>query len=119
MKTLKSASLLLIAIALILILGLPVFIYRAISAKDKSNYLYSVAYGIDQLGGSILYTQPSFTVSSYTHLLSVMGSTAARRFAALIDFFFGKEHCKDAYHNEVRRDMLEAAAILDTHNECT
>lgn len=102
MRTLKSIFFVLIAFILLIILGPIAFIANLIFRKNKADYLFNIAIGIDQLGGSILYNQPDWTVSGWTyHQFNKTGHLEYYIFMRLIDFFFGKDHCKEAYYNEL------------------
>lgn len=51
MRTLKSIFFVLIAFILLIILGPIAFIANLIFRKNKADYLFNIAIGIDQLGG--------------------------------------------------------------------
>ena len=65
-----------------------------------ADFWWAVAIGIDQLGGSIMYGEPDWTVSSRTFWLRRRGNKWAARFEKIIDFMFGKKHCEDAFKSE-------------------
>ena len=65
--------------------------------KDFGKYLWAIAIGIDQLGGSVLYGKMNWTVSGYTHYLATRGNVWAERFERFIDAIFGQGHCEEAY----------------------
>jgi len=103
----RSIFLLIIAIILFVLISPIAFtvnILRKLSnTKELSNYLFTIAIGIDQLGGSILYTQPDWTVSSWTYIQSKNHKEHYYFiFMKLIDFFFGKDHCKKSYEHEIK-----------------
>ena len=76
-------------------------IFRKIWFKESlSDYFRTIAIGLDQLGGSLIYSQEDWTISSYTYYLSQKGNKYAYFFMQFINFFFGKEHCKKSYENE-------------------
>jgi len=78
-----------------------------------SRYWKTIAIGIDQFGGSVLYGQENLTVSSYTHFLCMTGNKAACVFEKFINFFFGKDHCKKAFEWEVLNDSQELKRFLN------
>ena len=103
---LKQAWLLLIAIILFLPIAPIVFVINVIRWIRK-DYLLNVAIGIDQLGGSILYNEQDWTISSYTCFLC---KTERRfcRFEKFINFFFGKGHCERSFIDEKKEIEKEA-----------
>lgn len=90
-----------LAITLVSVLAVPALILniaRKIFRKEKlSEYFLSVAVGFDQVGGSILYGQEDWTVSSWTYRLHATGNKSATIFMKFIDFFFGEDHCEDSF----------------------
>lgn len=97
----KSFLLMLIALIVITIVTLPVIIgntirkvYRRESIHD---YFFTIAIGFDQAGGSILYGQEDWTVSSWTYVLAYRGNKEAQRFMKIINFIFGENHCEKSY----------------------
>ena len=103
---LKQAWLLLIAVILFLPVTPIVFVINAIR-WIKKGYLLNVAIGIDQLGGSLLYNEQDWTISSYTYFLC---QTEKRfcRFKKFINFFFGKGHCERSFRDEKKEIEKEA-----------
>jgi hypothetical protein len=99
----KNIYLFLIALLLLVTLFLPIFfsnlLIRIFRKKDISNYILNVAIGLDQLGGSVLYNQPDWTVSSWTYIQSKKHYTH-KLFMSFIDFFFGERHCEKSYITE-------------------
>jgi hypothetical protein len=113
----KNMYLAVLAYVIVHITMLPVVLYRLLfkvrSRQAFKDYMFAIAIGLDQLGGSYLYGKPDWTVSSYTHYLTCKGNMRAYRFRQFIDFFFGKNHCRDSYINEVathRKDLDEVQA---------
>jgi len=81
---------------------------KLILKHDIKEYIRTAAIGFDQAGGSILYNQENFTVSSYTyHLCAHENNRWACFFEKFINFFFGKDHCKESYEHEVLEDKQE------------
>jgi len=71
-------------------------------------YWITVAEGIDQAGGSILYGQEDFTISAYTyHLCRGGGNGYACWFMGFIDALFGDGHCEGAWREEIEELMSE------------
>jgi len=107
----RALSLLIVAIALFIIIApfaLPFQLMRKAKRRESiSDYLFTIAIGIDQLGGAILYEKENWTVSSYTYYLCSESRTFACRFNKIIDFLFGEWHCRDSYYRERREDSNE------------
>lgn len=109
----KNFMLMTIAVMLFILIAPIAFIIGLLVYK-LSNYFYVIAIGIDQLGGSILYKQPDWTVSSWTWIKVKNNSKFHKYVMVIIDFFFGKDHCKRAYneemeiHNNLARDIKHA-----------
>lgn len=78
-----------------------------------TTYLKNVAIGFDQLGGAYLYNQPDYTVSTMTHVLSESGEPAAKVFRVIIDFLFGKNHCRESYEWELSEHDAAAKAMRE------
>lgn len=112
----KSAFLLIVAVILIVILSAPVFVVVSatkIAQGRLSKYLKTVAIGLDQLGGSILYEKEDWTVSSYTYFLAKRNQMQGRYyyFMKFIDTFFGKNHCRNAYIWELEKHAEEIETL--------
>lgn len=76
--------------------------------ESVRKYLKDAAIGFDQAGGSVLYQQENFTISSYTYFLCwYKKNKYACKFMKLIDFIFGKGHCKKAYEWEASNDKQD------------
>jgi len=103
---LKQLFLLILAIFLFIIASPFVFVVNTIRLWKK-NYLLQVAIGIDQLGGSILYNEEDYTVSSYTFMLCKYHKKGCW-FMDFINFFFGKGHCERAFNHEQEKIKKEA-----------
>lgn len=111
----KSLFSLFIAILLALIIIPISFIYNIIVKKDKAKYIFNIAIGIDQLGGSVIYNQPDWTVSSWTYYKAeIQLSNIHKYFMRVIDLFFGKRHCFYAYNNEVSQITKEVLKHKNT-----
>lgn len=112
---------LLFIIAVVLAVGLlPIaFVIGLISnIKNLAKYFFAVAIGIDQLGGSVVYAQPDWTISSYSYYLSLK-HPKMKYVVKFIDFFFGKDHCKKSFHWELgisERQLNEIKDVKYTQN---
>lgn len=94
----------LIAIVIVSIVSAPVIMlntvrktFRRESIKD---YFFTIAIGFDQAGGSILYNEKDWTVSSWTYKLCSEGNKSACSFMRFINAIFGDDHCKKSYEWE-------------------
>lgn len=104
----RSFILMLISIAIVSIVSAPVIllnavrkVYRRESIKD---YFFTIAIGFDQAGGSILYGQEDWTVSSWTYYLYRNNDDPdAKRFMLFVDWFFGTDHCKNSFIKEAEK----------------
>ena len=103
----KSFFLMLLAMILISVLSIPAIVLnmtRKLLHKDSiSEYFKTIAIGFDQVGGSILYEQEDWTVSSWTYYLSRCGNTYALYFRKFIDLIFGVDHCKNSFFKEAEQ----------------
>ncbi len=97
----RNFILMIIALILVILFSPIVFIINVILRENKSKYFKSIAIGLDQLGGSILYSQPDWTVSSWTYYRCKNGYKFCCWFMKFIDFIFGKEHCKKSFYKEI------------------
>jgi len=99
--------LMLIAMALVATLSLPALIVntiRKLYRREKiKEYFRTVAIGFDQAGGSILYGQEDWTVSSWTYYLCRRGNRDAYWFMRFIDLLFGAGHCEESFYNEAQK----------------
>ena len=102
--------LLVVALVLVVILTPIIFMVQIVRvyfrAESVSNYLLTVAIGLDQLGGSVLYERPDWTVSSYTYYLHSKNNKYATMFMKLIDLLFGKDHCLNSFISENKDNGL-------------
>lgn len=91
----------LIALIVITIVTLPLIVInlmRKLYRGEKIQaYFHTIAIGFDQAGGSILYGQEDWTVSSWTYVLSNRENKEAQRFMKIINFIFGENHCEKSY----------------------
>lgn len=102
----KSFLLMLLAIIVMALVTLPLIVINLMRklycGENIQSYFHTIAIGFDQAGGSILYGQEDWTVSSWTYWLFVAkGNRYAYRFMQFIDLFFGKDHCEKSYLWEV------------------
>lgn len=100
--------LMLIAMVLVFILSVPVLIanttrklYRRESIRE---YFKVVAFGFDQVGGSIIYSQEDWKVSSWTYHLAMLGNIYAYWFMKFINWLFMDEkHCEESFWKEAEQ----------------
>jgi len=111
----KNFFLLAVAVILVLAFGIIAFVLNVVRKlfrrESLSDYVLIVAISFDQLGGSIIYAQEDWTVSSWTFYLARKGNRSAYYFMRFIDFFFGKRHCVNSYFTEIDK--------LSKHKEVT
>ncbi len=75
---------------------------KAILGHSIADYFHTIAVGLDQLGGSVIYAQEDWTISSYTYYLCRYRSNRwACLFQKLIDLIFGHGHCERSYKREL------------------
>jgi hypothetical protein len=97
----RSFFFLLVAIILFVLFAPVAFLVNIIRKPNRAEYLFNIAIGIDQLGGSVLYNQPDWTVSSWTYYQSSKHKEHYY-FMKLIDSLFGKDHCYKSFVNEMK-----------------
>ena len=89
----------------ITIFGAIAFIVRLYMNRDTHRkYLYDVAIGIDELGGTLIYGTKDRTVSHMTGYFYLQGNILAITFAAFIDLLFGKNHCVNVYLEDIESE---------------
>lgn len=97
----RSFLLMLLALIVMALVTLPLIVINLMRklyrGENIQAYFHTIAIGFDQAGGSILYGQEDWTVSSWTYILSRRGNKSAKWFMLFIDLFFGKEHCHNSY----------------------
>lgn len=100
----KSFTLMLIAIILVVVVSPIAIVFNTIRhlyrRENISDYFFTIAIGFDQAGGSILYKQEDWTVSSWTYNLCRRGNKNACVFMKVIDSIFGKNHCQNSFEWE-------------------
>lgn len=106
MSKVKQLWFLFIAFTLVTVLAPFVFVINTIKFWN-SNYWFQVAIGLDQLGGSILYNEEDYTVSSYTFMKCHYYKRMCW-FMKFIDFLFGKSHCQRSFTHEQNKIRKEA-----------
>ena len=102
----KELALMLIAFFGVALLSPIVFVAnivrKAILGHSIASYFHTIAVGLDQLGGSVIYAQEDWTISSYTYYLCRYRSNkAACIFQKLIDLVFGDGHCERSFKKEL------------------
>lgn len=102
----KSFILMLIALIVITIVTLPVIagnVVRKLWQRRDSviEYFSVIAAGFDQAGGSILYSQEDWMVSSWTYHLHRKGNRYATYFMMFINrLFMDEHHCENSFFKE-------------------
>lgn len=105
----KSFFFLLFAIVAFTLLAIPAFIWGLFKFQIK-EYLFTIALGIDQLGGSVLYNKKNWTVSGWTYVLAGRARRGKRKaiyisFERFINFLFqDPTHCYNAYLWDLKVD---------------
>jgi len=89
---------------------------RVLKGLPIKEYLEISAIGFDQAGGSVMYGKENYTISSYTHYLCKYECTKCW-FEKFIDFFFGREHCKNSFEWEIKKDRLDLSNIEKDYDE--
>ncbi len=102
----KEFALMLVALAGVALLSPIVFVAniarKALLGHSIADYFHTIAVGLDQLGGSVIYAQEDWTISSYTYYLCrYKANRAACVFRGLIDLIFGRGHCERSYKKEL------------------
>lgn len=107
----RPFMLMVLAIVVVSLLSIPAIVanlLRKIYRREHiGQYFHTIAIGFDQAGGSILYGQEDWTVSSYTYILAMRGNRHAYWFMRFIDLLFGNGHCKESYawEKDLHRNM--------------
>lgn len=102
----RSFLLMLIALIVITIVTLPVIAWNVVrklwQGRDSViEYFKIIAAGFDQAGGSILYGQEDWMVSSWTYHLHRKGNRHATYFMRFINLlFWDKFHCENSFFKE-------------------
>lgn len=108
----KTLFLAIIAIALIFLLAIPVIaintIRKWVMGDSLTHYFKMIGWGFYQVGGTIIYAQEDWMVSSWTYHLEQCGNKHAYYFRVFIDLIFGKNHCKESYFDEAARLKFKA-----------
>lgn len=111
----RSFLLMLLAIIVMALVTLPLIVINLMRklyrGENIQAYFHTIAIGFDQAGGSILYGQEDWTVSSWTYRLSAKGNRNAYYFMRFIDYFFGDEHCADSFIKEVEDMNLKMRRV--------
>jgi len=98
----------LIAIVIVSVLSIPAIVFnvlRKVFRREKiKEYFHIIAIGFDQVGGSILYAQEDWTVSSWTYHLHRKGNPHATKFMRFINaLFMDDSHCEDSFYCEAQK----------------
>jgi hypothetical protein len=104
MKTITNTLFMFAALISNILFGLPVFLW-GLYKYQIGDYVYTVAIGLDQLGGSLIYNKVNWTVSGYTHYMSERYGGKYTKFKRLINWLFADQHhCKEAYYWDLHMD---------------
>lgn len=84
--------------------------------KEKlKEYFLIIAIGFDQAGGSILYGQEDWTVSSWTFYLwrksEGMNQSASVFMSFINTLFMDEHHCENSFYAEAKRLNFKAEWI--------
>lgn len=103
MTTISLFFSVLLGLFIVTLFGIIAFLVRLyINRGTHKKYLYDVAIGIDELGGTLIYGTKDKTVSHMTGYFKLQGNILAIVLSAFIDFLFGKNHCVDTYIEDLR-----------------
>lgn len=107
----KTILLAILAMTLIFVLAVPVIVInvirKVIVGESLKHYFKMLSWGFDQVGGTILYAQEDWMVSSWTYYLW-RNSNGKNRWAYgfmifINTIFMDKDHCKDSFYDEAKR----------------
>ena len=99
----RALALILVALLTVAVAGMPVFLWQSLRRRRDPvalrTYWRTLAIGIDQVGGSLLYGTEDYTVSAWTHHLC---ADLGRRcwLERLIDRLFYPGHCAASWRRE-------------------
>lgn len=107
----KSFTLMLIAMLIVFIASVPAIILNTIRKLSRretiKEYFKTVALGFDQVGGSILYGQEDWTVSSWTFYLwrksEGMNYSACVFMNFINTLFMDDKHCENSFYGEAEK----------------
>ena len=100
----KSFLLFFLALLLVVIFGPIVLILqfarKAYRKESLSKYLYTLAVSLDQLGGSLLYGEEDWTISSIAYY-NAFYRQRHKWFMNFINFLFqDRLHCENSFNTE-------------------
>ena len=103
--------LMLIAMLAIFLASIPAVVLNTIRKRYRreslKEYFKTVAIGFDQAGGSILYGQEDWTVSSWTYYLWRKSEGMNKPAEYFMDFintlFMDHNHCEDSFYKEAEK----------------
>jgi len=102
----RALFLFLLAYILTVILTPVIFIVKLISLRSK-DYVLTCAIGFDQAGGSLLYNEEDWTISSYSYILCLKYNGIYCIIKRIIDMLFGANHCRNSYEKETKKMRKE------------
>ena len=107
----RSFLLMIFAAICVAVLFVPLVVIQSmrfvVMRKSLKDLWFTIAIGLDQLGGSIIYAEPDWTVSSCTGFYAMNGNKYALVFEKFINLLFGKGHCRKSYFSEVSVNAKE------------
>lgn len=87
-------------------------LYYLITDKNKlDEYFFTAAIGFDQAGGSVLYNQENYTISSYSYFLCRFIGGHYCYIEKAIDKIFGENHCKNSFMWEIEKDREDNNSV--------
>jgi len=99
----RALALIIVALLTVAVAGLPVFLWQSLRRRRDPvalrAYWRTLAIGIDQVGGSLLYGTEDYTVSAWTHHQCADYGRLCR-FERLIDRLFYPGHCAASWRRE-------------------
>lgn len=101
----RSFLLMLLALIVMALVTFPLIVINLMRklyrGENIQAYFHTIAIGFDQAGGSILYGQEDWTVSSWTYHLHRKGNGYATWFMEFINLLFrDKFHCENSFFKE-------------------
>ena len=111
MIKIKQFLLFIAALTLIIITSPFIFVINTVRYWSE-NYWFTVAIGLDQLGGCLLYNEEDWTISSFTYYLCYYKHKLCW-FMKFINLIFGKEHCHRSFLKELNKMEEEALSLKD------
>lgn len=100
----RNFTLLLLALFILLIFGLPVFIFQVFRYTYRNDDLIiwfkSLAISIDYIGATLIYGTEGHTISAIAYKKYIEDDKLHKYIKIVIDKLFYINHCKEAYEYE-------------------